>query len=79
MNAIMEKVALVTGSSSGIGLETSLSLARNGFHSMPSNSFKIFLLIWLGIYTMLTISEVLSTTNIIIFHGKLYCTSGKKP
>ncbi|MDQ4074297.1 MAG: SDR family NAD(P)-dependent oxidoreductase, partial [Thermoproteota archaeon] len=26
-----QKVAIVTGSSSGIGLETSLSLARNGF------------------------------------------------
>ena len=30
----MEKVALVTGSSSGIGFETSLALARNGFHSI---------------------------------------------
>ena len=28
-----EKVAVVTGSSSGIGLETSLTLARNGFHT----------------------------------------------
>ena len=28
---IMEKVALVTGSSSGIGYETSLSLAREGY------------------------------------------------
>ena len=36
MNAIMEKVALVTGSSSGIGLETSLSLARNGFHTFAT-------------------------------------------
>jgi NAD(P)-dependent dehydrogenase (short-subunit alcohol dehydrogenase family) len=26
-----QRVALVTGSSSGIGLETSLTLARNGF------------------------------------------------
>ncbi len=32
----MEKVALVTGSSSGIGLETSLSLARNGFHTFAT-------------------------------------------
>ena len=32
----MEKVALVTGSSSGIGLETSLALARNGFHTFAS-------------------------------------------
>ena len=28
---IMEKIALVTGSSSGIGYETSLSLAREGY------------------------------------------------
>jgi NAD(P)-dependent dehydrogenase (short-subunit alcohol dehydrogenase family) len=26
-----QKVAVITGSSSGIGLETSLTLARNGF------------------------------------------------
>lgn len=32
----MEKVALVTGSSSGIGLETSLSLARDGYHTFAS-------------------------------------------
>jgi len=32
----MEKVALVTGSSSGIGFETSLELARNGFHTFAS-------------------------------------------
>jgi NAD(P)-dependent dehydrogenase (short-subunit alcohol dehydrogenase family) len=32
----MEKVALVTGSSSGIGLETSLALARNGFHTFAT-------------------------------------------
>jgi NAD(P)-dependent dehydrogenase (short-subunit alcohol dehydrogenase family) len=31
-----EKVALVTGSSSGIGLETALLLARNGFHTYAS-------------------------------------------
>ena len=31
-----EKVALVTGSSSGIGFETSLLLARNGFHTFAS-------------------------------------------
>jgi len=36
MKSIMEKVALVTGSSSGIGLETSLSLARNGFHTFAT-------------------------------------------
>jgi NAD(P)-dependent dehydrogenase (short-subunit alcohol dehydrogenase family) len=29
----MTKVAVVTGSSSGIGYETSLLLARNGFHT----------------------------------------------
>ena len=28
-----QRVALVTGSSSGIGFETSLTLARNGFHT----------------------------------------------
>lgn len=32
----MEKIALVTGSSSGIGLETSLTLARNGYHTFAS-------------------------------------------
>ena len=32
----MEKVALVTGSSSGIGLETSLALAREGYHTFAS-------------------------------------------
>jgi NAD(P)-dependent dehydrogenase (short-subunit alcohol dehydrogenase family) len=31
-----EKVALVTGSSSGIGFETALHLARNGFHTYAS-------------------------------------------
>jgi len=36
MKSIMEKVALVTGSSSGIGLETSLALARNGFHTFAT-------------------------------------------
>jgi NAD(P)-dependent dehydrogenase (short-subunit alcohol dehydrogenase family) len=30
---VNQKVAVVTGSSSGIGLETSLTLARNGFHT----------------------------------------------
>ena len=30
-----EKVAVVTGSSSGIGLETSLLLAKNGFLHLP--------------------------------------------
>jgi short-subunit dehydrogenase len=29
----IQKVAIVTGSSSGIGFETSLTLARNGFHT----------------------------------------------
>lgn len=29
----MEKVAIVTGSSSGIGFETALALARNGYHT----------------------------------------------
>jgi NAD(P)-dependent dehydrogenase (short-subunit alcohol dehydrogenase family) len=28
-----EQVAVVTGSSSGVGYETSLMLARNGFHT----------------------------------------------
>ncbi len=32
----MTKVALVTGSSSGIGLETCLALARDGFHTFAS-------------------------------------------
>ena len=32
----MEKIALVTGSSSGIGFETSLALARNGYHTFAS-------------------------------------------
>ena len=32
----MEKIALVTGSSSGIGLETSLALARNGFYTFAT-------------------------------------------
>ncbi len=32
----MDKVALVTGSSSGIGLEASLALARDGFHTYAS-------------------------------------------
>jgi NAD(P)-dependent dehydrogenase (short-subunit alcohol dehydrogenase family) len=29
--SVSQKVAIVTGSSSGIGLETSVSLAQNGF------------------------------------------------
>ena len=32
----MEKVALVTGSSSGIGLETALALARDGYRTFAS-------------------------------------------
>ena len=32
----MDKVALVTGSSSGIGFETSLALAREGYHTYAS-------------------------------------------
>jgi len=32
----MQKVALVTGSSSGIGLETALALARDGYHTFAS-------------------------------------------
>ena len=33
MRGRAEEVAVVTGSSSGIGFETSLALARNGFHT----------------------------------------------
>ena len=36
MHMQAKNVALVTGSSSGIGLETSLTLARNGFHTYAS-------------------------------------------
>ena len=32
-NNHIQKVAVVTGSSSGIGLETSFAFARNGFHT----------------------------------------------
>jgi len=32
----MEKVALVTGCSSGVGLETALALARDGYHTFAS-------------------------------------------
>jgi NAD(P)-dependent dehydrogenase (short-subunit alcohol dehydrogenase family) len=32
----MQKVAIVTGSSSGIGYATSLMLARNGFYTCSS-------------------------------------------
>jgi hypothetical protein len=32
-NMAKEKVAIVTGSSTGIGYETSLALARNGFYT----------------------------------------------
>ena len=32
----MEKIAVVTGSSSGIGFETSLALARNGFYTFAT-------------------------------------------
>ena len=32
--SMSEKVAFVTGSSSGMGYETSLILARNGFHTI---------------------------------------------
>lgn len=32
----MQKVALVTGSSSGIGLEASLALAKDGYHTFAS-------------------------------------------
>ena len=32
----MEKIALVTGSSSGIGLETVLVLARDGYETFAS-------------------------------------------
>ena len=32
----MKKIALVTGSSSGIGFETSLALAREGFHTFAT-------------------------------------------
>jgi len=36
MKTVMDKVALVTGSSSGIGFETSLALARNGYHTFAT-------------------------------------------
>jgi len=36
MIKVMEKVALVTGSSSGIGFETSLALARKGYYTFAS-------------------------------------------
>ncbi len=46
----MEKVAVVTGSSSGIGFETALALARDGFYTYATMrilvrqiQFKIFL------------------------------------
>ena len=32
----MDKVALVTGCSSGIGFETALALARDGYHTFAS-------------------------------------------
>ena len=35
-NKKKKKVAVVTGSSSGIGLETSLLLARNGFYTFAT-------------------------------------------
>lgn len=35
-NNIMDKVALVTGCSSGIGFETALALAREGYHTYAS-------------------------------------------
>jgi len=35
-NNIVDKVALVTGSSSGIGFETALALARSGYHTYAS-------------------------------------------
>jgi NAD(P)-dependent dehydrogenase (short-subunit alcohol dehydrogenase family) len=34
--SMSQKVAVITGSSSGIGYETSLILARNGFHTYAS-------------------------------------------
>lgn len=36
-----EKVAVVTGSSGGIGYETSLMLARNGFHTKKHVVFRL--------------------------------------
>jgi NAD(P)-dependent dehydrogenase (short-subunit alcohol dehydrogenase family) len=58
-----EQVAIVTGSSSGIGFETSLLLARNGFHTcatmrnLEDGSRQITNIIFIVCFVLLYISN----------------------